>query len=128
MINSFAMNRPTPDPSKEGNGPVRTRQFPSWEGSGVGLLVTNCDLRLAQYFMKRTLLLFAAALFAGIISTRAAEPLRVFIRAGPKTHGPNQHDHPRFLREWTPMLNERGLKADGRRQFPETAQLENTAV
>ena len=43
------------------------------------------------------LLLFAASL---LTTTHAAEPLRVFIRAGVKTHGPNQHDHPRFLAEW----------------------------
>lgn len=78
--------------------------------------------------MKRTLLLLIAALFATIFSGLGAEPLRVFIRAGPKTHGPNQHDHPRFLREWTQLLNERGLKADGGMEFPEAAQLEKTDV
>src|SRR6266550_1349277 len=78
------------------------------------------------HFMKRILIL--SALLASVLSTNAAEPLRVFILAGPKTHGPNQHDHPRFLREWTPMLNERGLKADGGMEFPETAQLEKTDV
>src|SRR5881296_2454623 len=78
--------------------------------------------------MKRTLLLFAAALFAGIFSTHAAEPLRVFIRAGVKTHGPNQHDHPRFLKEWTPLLTQRGLKVDGALDFPTAAQLDKTDV
>src|ERR1700704_5264840 len=58
----------------------------------------------------------------------AEAPLRVFIRGGPKTHGPNQHDHPRFLREWTQMLNERGAKAEGGMEFPEAAQLEKTDV
>ena len=28
-----------------------------------------------------------------------SQPLRVFIRSGPKTHGPGAHDHPRFLAE-----------------------------
>ena len=36
----------------------------------------------------------------------AAEPLRVFIRAGAKSHGPGQHDHPRFLKDWTQLLND----------------------
>lgn len=58
----------------------------------------------------------------------AAEPLRVFIRAGAKTHGPNQHDHPRFLKEWTPLLAERGMKVEGDLDFPEPEQLERTDV
>jgi len=59
---------------------------------------------------------------------RAAEPLRVFIRAGAKTHGPNQHDHPRFLEEWKKLLGERGLKTDGALDFPSASQLDNTDV
>lgn len=78
--------------------------------------------------MRKTLVLLAATFFAGVFMVRAAEPLRVFIRSGPKTHGPNQHDHPRFLREWTQLLNERGVKADGGMEFPEAAQLEKTDV
>lgn len=58
----------------------------------------------------------------------AAEPLRVFIRGGIKTHGPNQHDHPRFLGEWTKVLGDRGLKVDGAMSFPSAAQLESTDV
>ena len=54
--------------------------------------------------------------------------MRVFIRAGRKTHGPGQHDHPRFLREWKALLNERGLRADGGTNFPSALQLENTDV
>lgn len=59
---------------------------------------------------------------------QAAEPLRVFIRAGVKTHGPNQHDHPRFLGDWTQLLGERGMKVDGGMQFPTAAQLAATDV
>ena len=73
------------------------------------------------------LLLLAASLFT-VTTTRAAEPLRVFIRAGVKTHGPNQHDHPRFLKEWTPFLTERGMKVEGDMDFPEAAQLDKTDV
>src|SRR5688572_15636354 len=78
--------------------------------------------------MKKILLLLVVALGVGVVSTSAAEPLRVFIRAGAKTHGPNQHDHPRFLREWTQLLNERGLKAAGAMEFPTAAQLAQTDV
>jgi len=78
--------------------------------------------------MKKLVLIVVATLFAGWFSAQAAEPLRVFIRAGAKTHGPGQHDHPRFLREWTPLLAERGVKAEGAMEFPEAAQLERTDV
>ena len=61
-------------------------------------------------------------------AARPDKPLRVFIRAGAKTHGPNQHDHPRFLAEWKEMLNQRGAKADGSMDFPTGEQLENTDV
>jgi type 1 glutamine amidotransferase len=59
---------------------------------------------------------------------QANNPLRVFIRAGAKTHGPGQHDHPRFLADWKELLNQRGLKADGAMTFPSGEQLGNTDV
>ena len=58
----------------------------------------------------------------------AAEPLRVFIRSGAKSHGPGAHDHPSFLRDWVPLLNERGAKAAGADHFPSAAELEQTDV
>lgn len=79
--------------------------------------------------MKR--FLFAAALlssFLNLPSASAAEPLRVFIRAGKKSHAPGAHDFPQFLKEWVPMLNERGAKADGSLEFPTKQQLDNTDV
>ena len=36
-----------------------------------------------------------------------------FIRGGVKTHGPNAHEHERFLNDWKVLLNERGMKVDG---------------
>src|SRR4030095_7064823 len=56
------------------------------------------------------------------------DKVRVFIRGGVKTHGPGQHDHPRFLAEWTELLNQRGAKADGAMDFPSAEQLEKTDV
>jgi hypothetical protein len=39
----FLKDEPTPNPSKEGSMAVDARcQFPSWEGSGVGLSI-SCD-------------------------------------------------------------------------------------
>lgn len=70
----------------------------------------------------------ALCLVAGVLSTTAAEPLRVFIRGGVKTHGPNQHDHPRFLGDWSKLLGERGMKVDGGMDFPTAAQLDATDV
>ena len=49
----------------------------------------------------RTIVCLLTAALLSISNLSAAEPLRVFIRAGIKTHGPGQHDHPRFLGEWT---------------------------
>ena len=62
------------------------------------------------------------------IAAHADQPLRVFIRAGAKTHGPGQHDHPQFLKDWTALLNQRGAKADGSLEFPTAAQLDATDV
>ncbi|MCI0539733.1 MAG: ThuA domain-containing protein, partial [Verrucomicrobiales bacterium] len=62
------------------------------------------------------------------LEAQANKPLRVFIRAGVKTHGPGQHDHPRFLADWKELLNQRGLKADGAMTFPSAEQLENNDV
>jgi uncharacterized protein len=76
--------------------------------------------------MKRLLLLILAALSLNL--SQGAEPLRIFIRSGPKTHGPGQHDHPRFLQEYTRLLNERGAKATGKMGFPSAQELENTDV
>jgi putative membrane-bound dehydrogenase-like protein len=78
--------------------------------------------------MKR--LVFLAALFAVAVSalTAADAPLRIYIRSGPKSHGPGQHDHPRFLKEWVPLLNERGARATGGDTFPTAAQLAETDV
>jgi uncharacterized protein len=77
----------------------------------------------------RFLLLIAAVVCAaGAPVTVAQEPLRVFIRSGPKSHGPGAHDYPRFLKEWVPMLNERGARATGAEAFPTKAQLDETDV
>ncbi len=75
---------------------------------------------------KLTFCLAFALTFA--CSVPAAQPLRVFIRGGVKTHGPGQHDHPRFLAEWRELLNKRGAMADGAMDFPTAEQLEKTDV
>src|SRR5690349_18966526 len=80
-------------------------------------------------FRRATLigLLLSVVCFVGA-HARSSEPLRVFIRAGVKTHGPDQHDHPRFLKEWTTLLRGRGMQVDGALNFPTAAQLDVTDV
>ena len=77
--------------------------------------------------LHRLLLAICTSLLAFQV-VHAADPLRVFIRGGVKTHGPNQHDHPRFLGDWTKFLGERGMRVDGGMQFPSEAQLDAADV
>ncbi len=76
--------------------------------------------------MKRLVLAFTA--LCALLSASAAEPLRVFIRAGAKSHGPGAHDFPQFLKDWVPLLNARGAKAEGALEFPTKEQLDRTDV
>ncbi len=74
-------------------------------------------------------LLNALALVVGTLPCVAqSEALRVFLRGGPKTHGPGQHDHPRFVDEWKPLLESRGARVEGALRFPTAAELERTDV
>ena len=57
-----------------------------------------------------------------------ARPLRVYLRAGLKTHGPGQHDYPQFLADWSKILTERGAVVDGSLHFPTAPELANVDV
>ncbi|HEV7403638.1 MAG TPA: PVC-type heme-binding CxxCH protein, partial [Chthoniobacteraceae bacterium] len=74
------------------------------------------------------LLRLAFLLLALAASAQAADPLRIFIRAGAKTHGLGQHDHPRFLQEWTKLLTDRGAQVDGGLTWPSAEQFAKTDV
>src|SRR3954447_13118514 len=78
----------------------------------------------------RAFLLVLSILLTALTSftNAAADPLRVFIRSGPKSHGPGAHDYPSFLRDWVPLLNARGARATGSDTFPTKAQLDETDV
>lgn len=80
--------------------------------------------------MKRFLQQAAVLLssFAFLHSSVAAEPLRVFIRGGKKTHPPGAHEHEQFVKDWVPLLNARGAKAEGGLEFPTKEQLDRTDV
>src|SRR5260221_14785107 len=51
-----------------------------------------------------------AALALSPLAAQAQEgrPLRIYLRAGLKTHGPGQHDYPQFLADWSKLLTEHG--------------------
>lgn len=71
------------------------------------------------------LLLVCASLLA------ADAPLRIFIKAGKKTHGPagnGLHEHPLFLTNWTQLLTERGAVVNGKIGFPTAEELDKTDV
>ena len=57
-----------------------------------------------------------------------ARPLRVYIRAGLKTHAAGEHDYPQFLADWSKVLTDRGAIVDGSLHFPTPAELENIDV
>ena len=75
------------------------------------------------------LVVVAVASAAAPYPVSQKEPrLRVFIRASEKTHGPGEHDYPRFLQDWTRLLNERGAVATGAKRFPTREELDRTDV
>ncbi|MCK6446441.1 MAG: ThuA domain-containing protein [Planctomycetes bacterium] len=70
-------------------------------------------------------------LFVGLAAAadaQAKQPLRVFLRGGPKTHGPSEHEHTLWIREWTLLLEKRGAQVAGAPRFPTPAELERTDV
>ena len=82
-------------------------------------------------FASRAMRAGLAFLFAAIFTARASEearPLRVYLRAGLKTHGPGQHDYPQFLADWSKILTERGALVDGSLHFPKAAELTGVDV
>ncbi len=59
---------------------------------------------------------------------RAQDALRIFLRGGPKTHGPGEHDHPRFVDDWKVLLAARGAQVQGEQRFPTSEELARTDV
>jgi len=59
---------------------------------------------------------------------QSAPPMRIYIRAGLKSHGPGQHDYPQYLADWSKILTDRGAVVDGSLHFPTTAELTKTDV
>jgi len=57
-----------------------------------------------------------------------SRPIRVYLRAGLKTHGEGLHDYPQFLADWSKLLTDRGAIVDGGLHFPTAAELQNIDV
>jgi type 1 glutamine amidotransferase len=55
-------------------------------------------------------------------------PMKVYIRAGLKSHAEGQHDYPQLLADWSKLLTERGAIVDGGLHFPTADDLANTDV
>ena len=84
---------------------------------------------------RRLGLLLLVALAAGSAAAwgdgQPPAPLRIFLRGGPKTHGPagnGLHDHEVWQKTWRPLLAERGATVDSGPQFPTAVQLQDTDV
>jgi type 1 glutamine amidotransferase len=55
--------------------------------------------------------------------------LRVYLRAGLKTHGEGMHDYPQFLADWSKLLTTKyGAVVDGSLHAPKAAELEHVDV
>ena len=63
-------------------------------------------------------------------ATRVPEgrPIKVYLRAGLKTHAVGQHDYPQFLADWSKLLTEKGAVVDGALHAPGAADLERADV
>jgi hypothetical protein len=61
-------------------------------------------------------------------TAQAAAPMRIYIRAGLKSHGPGQHDYPQYLADWSKVLTEHGAVVDGSFHSPTAAELANIDV
>lgn len=92
--------------------------------------VTSDLLRRFRFAARLLLAVTGAALAQAQPAAQAPEgrPLRVYIRAGLKTHGPGQHDYPQFLADWSKVLTERGAIVDGSLHFPTAQELTNIDV
>ena len=63
-------------------------------------------------------------------ATRVPEgrPIKVYLRAGLKTHAVGQHDYPQFLADWSKLLTERGALVDGSFHFPTAEEISDVDV
>ena len=60
--------------------------------------------------------------------TFEGRPIKVYLRAGLKTHAAGQHDYPQFLADWSKLLTERGAIVDGSLHFPTAEEIADVDV
>jgi type 1 glutamine amidotransferase len=65
---------------------------------------------------------------ASTVEQRNVTGMRIYIRAGIKTHGEGLHDYPQLLADWSKLLTEKGAIVDGSLHSPSAAELEKTDV
>jgi len=70
----------------------------------------------------------AQALAQAAPPTPEGRPIKVYLRAGLKTHAAGQHDYPQFLADWSKLLTERGAIVDGSLHFPTEQELADVDV
>jgi type 1 glutamine amidotransferase len=62
------------------------------------------------------------------IPAELGPPVRVYLRAGLKTHAEGQHDYPQWLADWSKLLMSRNAIVDGSLHFPTKDELANVDV
>src|SRR5215216_3843257 len=90
--------------------------------------MTKCRYLL---LMLRLLLTAIAVLVSYAAAPAQDAALRIFLRGGPKTHGPadnGQHDGPQWVQTWRPLLASRGAIVEGALRFPSADELARTDV
>jgi putative heme-binding domain-containing protein len=69
------------------------------------------------------------AVLAGAPAAAAARPMHVVLVAGPKDHGPGEHDYPAWQKVWQQLLSRSdGVKVTTAWQWPEAADLKSADV
>jgi len=65
---------------------------------------------------------------SGAAPAMDGRPVRVYLRAGLKSHGTGLHDYPQFLADWSKVLTDRGAVVDGGLHFPSAQDLADVDV
>jgi type 1 glutamine amidotransferase len=69
-----------------------------------------------------------ASALGQVVPAAQVAPIRVFLRAGLKSHGEGLHDYPQFLGDWSKILTDHGAIVDGGLHFPNAQELAGVDV
>lgn len=83
---------------------------------------------MRSYLQWGLVCLTAVLATSGAFANGQDDPLDVYIRAQEATHGPEAHDYPAFLEQWTELLRDRGIEVDGSLDFPSPERLAEADV